>query len=69
MAGNGRSTQRADMDTTVRIRLLESDVDKLDVRLDKLDGRLESIQRSIAVTAGSLVVGALLLAANLAVGL
>ena len=69
MAANGRSAQRSDMDVSVRVRLLEGDADEFDGRFDKLDGRLESIQRSVMAGAVSLIVGALLLAANLAVGL
>lgn len=66
---NGRNDQRAGMEITDRVRLLEHDMDALQAVGDRLASRLESLQRVGVGILASMVVSSMLLAANLAVGL
>lgn len=61
-----RVDDRSGFDVPTRLRLVESDLDKLDARLDHMDARLGKIMAACLAILTSLVVASVMLVLNLA---
>lgn len=65
---SNRTDRRDGMNTDVRVRLLESDMDDLEAMGKRLEGAIDGVRRALIGILISVTTASVLLALNLAVG-